>query len=275
MTTAGHLPGRYIVQATNARRLSLTCTVHPTGLTPPFAMTHLLSFPAALAARRPLAGAFRATVAGLFAVFAIAASAQVNTASGLESLEAFVKNTKSGRAVFTQVVTSPAREGQTAKTKTSSGGFEFLRPNRFKFVYKKPFEQSIVSDGQTLWLHDVDLNQVTARKLTQVLSGTPAAVIAAAADIKALQADFTLVPQPDRNGLEWVQATPRTKDGQVQNITVGFRNTGKGSELAVLEILDSFGQRSVMTFSQFEVNPALNAGGFQFKPPAGADVIRQ
>ncbi|MDO9258641.1 MAG: outer membrane lipoprotein chaperone LolA [Pseudomonadota bacterium] len=238
-------------------------------------MTHLLSFPAALAARRPLAGAFRATVAGLFAVFAIAASAQVNTASGLESLEAFVKNTKSGRAVFTQVVTSPAREGQTAKTKTSSGGFEFLRPNRFKFVYKKPFEQSIVSDGQTLWLHDVDLNQVTARKLTQVLSGTPAAVIAAAADIKALQADFTLVPQPDRNGLEWVQATPRTKDGQVQNITVGFRNTGKGSELAVLEILDSFGQRSVMTFSQFEVNPALSAGGFQFKPPAGADVIRQ
>lgn len=240
-------------------------------------MTHslpFLPFPAA-AARHPLAGAFRAALAASLAVFAFAASAQVNTASGLESLEAFVKNTKSGRAVFTQVVTSPARDGQTARTKTSSGSFEFLRPNRFKFVYKKPFEQSIVSDGQTLWLHDVDLNQVTARKLTQVLSGTPAAVIAAAADIKALQADFTLVPQPAKNGLEWVQATPRTKDGQVQNITVGFRNTVKGSELAVLEILDSFGQRSVMTFSQFEVNPALGASGFQFTPPAGADVIRQ
>ncbi|MDI1274062.1 outer membrane lipoprotein chaperone LolA [Polaromonas sp.] len=237
-------------------------------------MIHSLPFPA-LAARRPLGGAFRAASAAFLAVFAIAASAQVNTANGLESLEAFVKNTKSGRAVFTQVVTSPAREGQTAKTKTSSGSFEFLRPNRFKFVYKKPFEQSIVSDGQTLWLHDVDLNQVTARKLTQVLGGTPAAVIAAAADIKALQADFTLVPQPDRAGLEWVQASPRTRDGQVQSITVGFRNTGKGSELAVLEILDSFGQRSVMTFTQFEVNPALGASVFEFKPPAGADVIRQ
>lgn len=237
-------------------------------------MIHFFPFPV-LAARRPLAGAFRVASAAFLAVFAVAASAQVNTANGLESLEAFVKNTKSGRAVFTQVVTSPAREGQTAKTKTSSGSFEFLRPNRFKFVYKKPFEQSIVSDGQTLWLHDVDLNQVTARKLTQVLSGTPAAVIAAAADIKALQADFTLVPQPDRAGLEWVQATPRTRDGQVQSITVGFRNTGKGSELAVLEILDSFGQRSVMTFTQFEVNPALGASVFEFKPPAGADVIRQ
>lgn len=219
--------------------------------------------------------AMRVTLAGLMAFVAISASAQVSTVSGLESLEAFVKNTKSGRAAFTQVVTSPARDGRAAKTKTSSGSFEFLRPNRFKFVYTKPFEQSIVSDGQTLWLHDVDLNQVTARKLTQVLSGTPAAVIAAAADIKALQADFTLVPQPDKDGLEWIQATPKTKDGQVQSITVGFRETGKGSELAVLEILDSFGQRSVMTFSNFDVNPTLGVASFQFKPPAGADVIRQ
>jgi outer membrane lipoprotein carrier protein len=222
--------------------------------------------------RRILAGVL---LTGLLTLFSVAASAQASAASGLESLEAFVKNTKSGRAAFTQVVTSPAREGQTAKTRTSSGSFEFLRPNRFKFLYKKPFEQSIVSDGQTLWLHDLDLNQVTARKLAQVLNGTPAAVIAAAADIKALQADFTLLAQPDRDGLEWVRATPKTKDGQVQNISVGFKSSDKGRELAVLEILDSFGQRSVMSFSDFEVNPALSAAGFQFKPPAGADVIRQ
>ena len=217
----------------------------------------------------------RAVLVAAIATFSIAASAQLAAASGLESLETFVKNTKSGRAVFSQVVTSPARDGQVPKTKTSSGNFEFSRPNRFKFVYLKPFEQSIVSDGQTLWLHDVDLNQVTARKLAQVLGGTPAAVIAAAADLKTLQADFTLVPRPDKEGLQWVEATPKTKDGQVQSILVGFKESGKGSELAVLEILDSFGQRSVMRFSQFEVNPALAAASFQFKPPAGADVIRQ
>jgi outer membrane lipoprotein carrier protein len=211
----------------------------------------------------------------LIAIVLVASYALSARADGLENLEAFVKNTKSGRADFTQVVTAPAREGQSARSKTSSGTFEFSRPNRFKFLYKKPFEQSIVADGETLWLYDVDLNQVTARKLTQVLNGTPAAVIAAAADIKALQADFTLVAQPDRDGLEWVRATPKTKDGQVQSISVGFKSTNKGSELAVLEILDSFGQRSVMRFSQFEVNPALGAASFQFKPPAGADVIRQ
>ena len=208
------------------------------------------------------------------AMISIAASAQNVSASGLnglQSLENFVKDIKSGRATFTQVVTSPAKEGQVAKTKTSSGSFEFLRPNRFKFLYKKPFEQSIVSDGQTLWLYDVDLNQVTSRQLAQTLNGTPAAVIAAAADLKGLEADFKLTALPEKAGLQWVQATPKTKDGQLQSISVGF----KASELAVLEILDSFGQRSVMTFNQFEANPALAAASFQFKPPVGADVSKQ
>ena len=214
-------------------------------------------------------------LASLFAIISAAVCAQDQGATGLKDLENFVKNTKSGRAVFTQVVTSPAKDGQTPKTKTSSGTFEFLRPNRFQFSYKKPFEQAIVSDGQTLWLHDVDLNQVTARKLAQALSGTPAAVIAAAADQKGLQADFTLTPLPEKGGLQWVQAVPKTKEGQLQSITVGVKSTEKGTELVALEILDSFGQRSVMSFSQFEINPPITTASFQFKPPVGADVIRQ
>ena len=214
-------------------------------------------------------------VAGLFGALALGASAQSASNAGLDALERFVRETRSGRASFTQVVTAPGRDGQAPKSKSSSGSFEFLRPNRFKFVYEKPFEQTIVADGQTLWLHDLDLNQVTARKLAQVLSGTPAAVIAAAPDLKGLQADFNLLSMPERAGLQWIQATPKGRDGQVQSITVGFRSSAKGSELASLEILDSFGQRSVMTFSQFELNPAFSASHFQFKPPAGADLIRQ
>lgn len=195
-------------------------------------------------------------------------------ADGLESLALFMKTTSSGRADFTQVVTTPAREGQAARSKTASGNFEFVRPNRFKFVYKKPFEQSLVADGQTLWLYDVDLNQVTARKQSQVLGSTPAALIAAAPDLRALQADFTLATAPDKDGLQWVVATPKAKEGQLQAIRVGFRVGEKTAELAALEIQDSFGQRSLLNFSQFEVNPRLAADAFQFKPPKGADVIR-
>lgn len=210
-----------------------------------------------------------------FAIFCIATFSGMTWAGGLESLEVFVKTVKTGRADFTQVVTSPAKDGQAPRVKTSSGTFEFYRPNRFKFIYNKPFEQSIVADGQTLWLHDVDLNQVTARKQSQVLGSTPAALIAAAPDLRALQADFMLADAPDQDGLQWVAATPKAKDGQLQTVRVGFRAVDKTAELAALEILDSFGQRSLLTFNRFEINPALPAGTFQFKPPTGADVIRQ
>lgn len=196
-------------------------------------------------------------------------------ADGLESLEKFVKTVSSGRADFTQVVTAPSKEGQAARSKTSTGTFEFARPNRFRFVYRKPFDQTIVADGQTLWLYDADLNQVTARKQAQVLGATPAALIAAAPDLRAVESEFSLQAAPDKDGLQWVFATPKAREGQLQSVRVGFRNTDATPVLAVLEILDNFGQRSVLTFGRVEVNPVLPASSFVFKPPAGSDVIRQ
>jgi outer membrane lipoprotein carrier protein len=197
--------------------------------------------------------------------------AQLACAGSLESLENFVKTVKTGKAEFTQVSTSPSKDGQPPRSKTSTGTFEFARPGRFKFVYKKPFEQTIVADGQTLWLYDVDLNQVTASKQAQALGSTPAALVSSAADLKALQADYTLAAAPDKDGLEWVVATPKSKEGQLQNVRVGL----KAGALAVLEILDSFGQKSVLSFSNFQVNPALDAAAFNFKPPPGADVVKR
>jgi outer membrane lipoprotein carrier protein len=215
----------------------------------------------------------------LIAIFFIASNALTSWASGLNSLEAFVKGVKTGSAEFTQVVTSPAKDGQAPRVKTSIGRFEFSRPARFRFDYSKPFEQSIVADGQTLWLYDVDLNQVTARKQSDVLGSTPAALIASAADIQALKSDFVLTDAPDKGGLQWILATPKSKDGQLQSVRVGLRSSVESaaslSTLEVLEILDSFGQRSVLTFKKFQINPVLPATAFSFKPPPGADVIRQ
>jgi outer membrane lipoprotein carrier protein len=213
----------------------------------------------------------RANKNALLAIILIASCACSALAGGLESLENFVKTTKTGRADFTQVVTAPAKDGLAPRSKTSSGTFEFSRPNRFKFVYKKPFEQSIVADGQTLWLYDVDLNQVTARKQSQALGSTPAALIAAAPDLLALQADFALADASERDGMQWVQASPKAKDSQVQSMRVGFRE----GTLAVLEILDSFGQKSTMAFTAFKANAPLDAGNFQFTPPPGTDLVRQ
>lgn len=182
-----------------------------------------------------------------------------------------MKGAQAGKAEFSQSVTAPAKNGQAARTKQSSGHFEFQRPGKFKFVYAKPFEQTIVADGKTLWLYDADLNQVTQRPQAQALGSTPAAILASAADLKALQADFTLSAAPEQDGLQWVLATPKAKDGQLQSVRVGFA----GEQLAALDIVDSFGQRSQIRFSQVQTLNALPASSFQFTPPAGADVVKQ
>ena len=204
---------------------------------------------------------------GLALTGVLPAAAQTD---GLEALENFLRTTRSGRADFTQGVTAPAREGQAPRSKQSAGSFEFQRPNRFRFTYRKPFPQTIVADGQTLWLHDPDLNQVTARRQAQALGSTPAALIATASDLAALRQEFELASAPDRDGLQWVQATPRAREGVLRSVRIGFR----GGELAALDIQDSLGQQSALRFGRMEINPALPAETFQFKPPPGADVLR-
>ncbi len=208
---------------------------------------------------------------GAWALLFLAVPAQ---ADGVDLLAQFVKQARSGRADFTQVVTSPSRAGQSPRSKTSSGSFEFQRPGKFRFDYRKPFVQTLVADGQALWMHDVDLNQGTARKQQQVLGATPVALLTAGTDLQSLKADFQFSPEPARDGLEWVRATPLAADGQIRAVMVGLRATPLGPELAVLDVQDSLGQRSVLTFSAFQLNPALPASQFVFKAPAGADILR-
>ena len=196
-------------------------------------------------------------VAGLLAS---AAAARADTA---DTLREFVRDVKSGRAAFTQVVTS----NDGVKKKTSSGLFEFLRPNRFRFGYNKPFEQLVVADGTKVWIYDTDLNQASSRRIAQALGSTPAALLAGG----SIDGEFTLAAQPAKDGLDWVLATPKAKEGAFQSMRVGF----KGKELTVVEVVDSFGQRTTLSFTRFEPNVALDATRFSFTPPQGADVVEQ
>ena len=185
------------------------------------------------------------------------------SADAVDTLREFSREVKSGKTEFTQTVTSP----DGVKKKISSGSFEFARPNRFRFAYKRPFEQLIVSDGKTVWLHDVDLNQVSIRTFDQALGATPAALLSGA----GLERDFELSAQPTRDGLEWVKANPKLRGGNIESLQIGF----KGHALAALELLDAFGQRSLIRFGELSVNQRPAEEAFNFVPPAGADVIRQ
>jgi outer membrane lipoprotein carrier protein len=184
-------------------------------------------------------------------------------AGAVEQLRQFVSQVKSGQARFEQTVTTP----DGARRKASSGSFEFARPDRFRFDYAKPYPQLIVSDGTQVWMHDPDLNQVSVRAFDQALGATPAALLAGA----TLERDFDLSELPARDGLAWARATPKVADGAFQWMAVGFR----GATIAEVEILDRFGQRTVLKLEGFQANPAVAAERFRFTPPPGADVVRQ
>ena len=196
----------------------------------------------------------------LFAALALSVASAFATAT--DELRDFVKTVKSGKSTFTQTVTAP-----NGKQKVSNGSFEFSRPNRFRFVYEKPYAQTVVGDGTKVWIFDPDLNQASSRKLGDALANTPAALIVSN-DIDKV---FTLSDAPSRDGLDWVVATPRQAEGTVRLLKVGF----KAHALAQLEIDDSFGQKSMLVFNAFEPNAKLAADTFVFVPPKGADVSEQ
>ena len=219
------------------------------------------SKPSAAAARRTVLAMVGCAWAASAALgpWAQARAAEPEPAA-LADFRSFLRDVKAGRADFTQTVRSP----DGAKTRVSTGRFEFFRPNRFRFTYLKPYPQTIVSDGQKVWFYDPDLNQVTVRKLGDALGATPAALLAG----QAVEQDFDLKAQPDRDGLAWLQATPRRKEGTIDSLQLGFR----GHSLAALEIADSFGQRSLLKFDSFQIEPSLPAELFRFVMPAGADL---
>jgi outer membrane lipoprotein carrier protein len=206
------------------------------------------------------------SLATLLAAGSLALSGAAN-ASALEQFKSFVSGTKAARGEFTQTqVRSKSATGKTPPV--SSGTFVFARPGKFIWTYQKPYEQVLQADGDTLYIYDKDLNQVTTRKLGNALGSSPAAILFGSND---LEKNFTLAEAGSRDGLEWLSATPKAKDTTFEQIGIGL----KDGVPQAMELKDSFGQTSVLKFTNFQRNPQLGAQHFRFEVPKGADVVNQ
>jgi outer membrane lipoprotein carrier protein len=199
-----------------------------------------------------------AVVAGLAALAAPSGAG----AAGLDQLRAFLDGAKTGRATFRQVVAAKGR----GAPQESEGTFTFARPGRFRWTYDKPFEQLIVGDGDRLWIYDRDLNQVIVRKLDRALGASPASLLAGS---NALETNFDLVDAGTIDGLALVDAKPKAADTGFERVRIGFHDNLPRS----MELRDTFGNVTTLSFGTFERNPALDPGLFRFAPPKGADVV--
>ena len=183
-------------------------------------------------------------------------------ADGVSSLRDFFNNTTTMRAQFSQVV----NDKQGRKIQEVDGIMQLQRPNKFRWDYKKPYEQQIVSDGKQVFLFDTELQQVTIRELSKTLGSSPAALLAGG---EAVEKNFTLKNANRKDGLTWVLALPKDKDSGFDRVLLGF----KADKLRKMELYDSFSHVTHITFDEVERNPILQDATFLFTPPKGVDVV--
>lgn len=183
-------------------------------------------------------------------------------AGAVDRLHQFLSSTKTLKAEFAQlVVTKGGRKPQQ-----SAGVVAISRPGKLRWDIRKPYPQLVVSDGEKVWIHDSELQQVTVRKVDQALGGSPAALLSGNND---LERNFTLSEAGESDGMLWVEAVPKTADSGFEKVRIGFA----GSDLKAMELQDSFGQTTLIRFSALERNPVLPATTFRFVPPAGIDIV--
>lgn len=184
-------------------------------------------------------------------------------AGAIDDFRTFLNSTQSARADFAQTVF----DARGKVTQEAKGKLVFARPGKFRWEYQKP-AQTIVGDGAKVWFFDQDLNQVTIRKLEKAFSSTPAALLAGKAEVDAA---FVLVAGGESDGMEWVNAEPKSKDAGIEKVRLGFAK----SQLNAMELIDAFGNRTRITFAKFERNAKIDAKEFTFTAPKGADVVSE
>lgn len=186
-------------------------------------------------------------------------------AAAIDSLKTFIQETRTVSANFSQALyDKSARILQESK-----GMMQFERPEKFRWTYEKPYEQLIVGDGTQVWFYDRDLNQVTIRQFNIAIGSSPAALLAGSSTIED---NFLLTELGLQNGIEWLEAIPKSKESIFEFIQMGFSPEGA---LKIMALRDNFGQTTILTFSDLDKNPKLPADLFKFIPPDNADVISE
>ena len=184
------------------------------------------------------------------------------TISSAKTLGEYLGHVNSLRAHFDQYVFNQT----TQESDVSKGMISVLSPDRFRLIYTKPYKQEYVADGKLLWSYDEDLEQVTVRKQEGLLSTSPAIVLGNPANLDKV---YVVKAQGIIDNIDWFYMTPKNADSQFDHIRLGFT----GGNLYVMELFDSFGQRTQLRFRELQYNPKITQADFKFTPPQGVDVI--
>ena len=200
-------------------------------------------------------------IAWLLALSSLSAHA---ASPGMEAFERFFNEINTFEARFGQVVLddnlTPVDDGQ--------GTVWIKRPGLFRWNYAPPDAQEIVGDGERVWLHDIDLEQVTVRDQADALGRTPAILLAGSADLASTYAIEDIGTQGE---VDWVNLIPEDPESGFTEVRIGFEDR----RLRLMELIDTLDQRTRISFVDLKENLPLADEIFEFVPPVGIDIIDQ
>lgn len=184
-------------------------------------------------------------------------------ADGRAQLDQFLAKVKFFHARFEQQLFDEYGE----PLETSRGEVDIVRPGRFNWSYEQPYRQRIVSDGKTLWVYDADLEQVTINDVDLGSKDSPGRLLGDEVDVDA---SFTVVALPAKDGIEWLKLTPKASEQQFNEIELGLRD----GTVVAMRLKDNLGQTTAIDFSDIDRKAEIDPAIFRFEPPQGVDIIR-
>ncbi len=160
---------------------------------------------------------------------------------------------------FEQTLTDDKGE----ELQASSGDFFLQRPGYFRWNTTEPFPQLLVSDLQSIWMYDPDLEQVTVRAYDNNVSATPALLLSG--DVTKIKEHYHV----EQTQAQRYVLTPLQPQELFTRLTVSFMN----GQLSDMRLIDALGQTTTFRFIDGIYNQAIDRALFEFVPPEGTDVI--
>ena len=191
--------------------------------------------------------------------FILPAVSYANTA--VTNLNKLLTNTKSMTASFEQTTKTSGR------STVYRGDMAVQRGNQFRWNITTPNKQLVVVNGSTMWIYDPDLKQATKQSVANQVGDTPAVLLSG--DPAQIGRSFNVSqPNPAKN---YYVLTPKSGSSEFRDLSISFN----GGRPVMMVLNDNLGQTTSIKFSNINMNKKINAGQFNFTPPAGTDVINQ
>ena len=179
-----------------------------------------------------------------------------------DPLQQFLAGLDTLQSRFTQILIGT--KGNVLEEAT--GVLIMQNPGKFYWSYQSPYIQSIITNGQTLWIYDEDLEQVTIKDVNETLNDSPAAILSGSEN---LDNHFTVHDKGMIEGVNMYELNPKNSENQFQSIHIGFH----GEDLFLMVMYDNLGQVTRINFKDPVRNAAVDTKKFEFVPPSGVDII--